>query len=130
MSRKYGYRLLRGPKENQVNKERRRYPRTTLRKPILASIGTTPVFVLDVSRGGLRVVHQSHLPPPGSVCRVDLPADGDAMTLDCAIVHTVIQQANEAAKRLFSSGLQVVEMDEFSPEHYERLVKPSPKKRK
>lgn len=113
-----------------MNKERRRYPRTTLRKPILASIGTTPVFVLDVSRGGLRVVHQAQLPAPGSVCRVDMPGEGDAISLDCAIVHTVIQHANEAAKRLFSSGLQVVEVDEFSPDNFERLVRPGSKKRK
>jgi hypothetical protein len=113
-----------------VNRERRRYPRTTLRKPILASIGTTPVFVLDVSRGGLRVAHQSQLPPPGSVCHVDLPSDGEAISLDCAIVHTVIQHANEAAKRLFSTGLQIVKVDDFPPEKYERLVRPGAKKRK
>jgi PilZ domain-containing protein len=101
-----------------------------LRKPILASIGTTPVFVLDVSRGGLRVAHQSQLPPPGSICRVDVPSEGEAIGLDCAIVHTVIQHANEAARRLFSSGLQIVEVDEFATDHYERLVRPNTKKRK
>lgn len=113
-----------------MNRERRRYPRTTLRKPILASIGTTPVFVLDVSRGGLRVAHQAQLPPPGSVCRVDVPSEGDAVGLDCAIVHTVIAHANQAARRLFSSGLQIVEADEFATEHYERMVRPNAKKRK
>jgi hypothetical protein len=115
-----------------MNRERRRYPRTTLRKPILASIGSTPVFVLDVSRGGLRVVHQAQLPPPGSVCRVDVPDDAGPISLDCAIVHTAIQHANEAARRLFSSGLQVVELDEFSNDHFERMIRPAgnTKKRK
>jgi len=88
------------------------------------------VFVLDVSRGGLRVAHQALLPPPGAVCRVDVPSEGEAIGLDCAIVHTVIQHANEAARRLFSSGLQIVEVDELATEHYERLVRPSSKKRK
>ena len=78
----------------------------------------------------MRVAHQSQLPPPGSICHVDVPTDGEPIELDCAIVHTVIQHANEAARRLFSSGLQIVEVDEFSTEHYERMVRPLPKKRK
>jgi PilZ domain-containing protein len=113
-----------------VNRERRRHPRTTLRKPILAQIGTAPVFVLDVSRGGLRVMHQAQLPPPGAICRVDVPTDGDPINLDCAIVHTVIEHATAAAKQLFSSGLQIVAGDETLVDRYEKIVRPTVKKRK
>jgi hypothetical protein len=114
-----------------VNRERRRHPRTTLRKPILAQIGTTPVFVLDVSRGGLRVVHQAKLPAPGAICRVDVPTDGDPINLDCAIVHTAIEHATAAAKQLFSSGLQIVSGDESLVDRYEKIVGPTTvKKRK
>ncbi len=113
-----------------MNRERRRYPRITLRKPILASIDTTPVFVLDASRGGLRVAHQAQLPSPGAICRVDLPSEGGPIHLNCAIVHTVTQHANAAAKRLFNSGLQIVSADDESTDRFEKILRPTARKRK
>jgi hypothetical protein len=113
-----------------VNRERRRHPRIALRKPILASIGTTAVFVLDASRGGLRVAHQSQIPAPGAVCRVNVPSEGGPIQLDCAIVHTAIEHANAAARRLFSSGLQIVSADSASTERFEKILRPSGKKKK
>jgi hypothetical protein len=103
-------------------KERRRYRRVTLRKPIRAAIGSTPVFVLDASRGGLRVAHQAHLPPPGSICRVEMKSDVGPIQVDCAIVHTVIQHAASAAKNLFYSGLQIVSADRQSEERVREIV--------
>lgn len=89
--------------------ERRRHPRVTLRQPVRASSGPVPLFVLDVSRGGLRVAHQSQLPDKDGICRVDLSAtNGTAIHLDCAIVHTSIRHANAAAEQLFHSGLRIV----------------------
>jgi hypothetical protein len=97
-------------------KERRRHPRITLRKPILASINATPVFVLDASRGGLRVAHRAQLPPPGATCRVEFPLENDQVRLDCAVVRTAIQHASEAAEALFNSGLRIVDGDAASQE--------------
>ena len=109
-------------------KERRRDRRITLRKPVLASVDTSPVFVLDVSRGGLRVAHRSQLPPPGAVCRVDLPNENGNGHLDCAIVHTVRQHAASAAESLFQSGLRIVSVDAESRDRLQKLLK-SDKKR-
>ena len=89
-------------------RERRRDRRITLRKPVLATVNAAPVFVLDVSSGGVRVAHRSQLPPPGAVCRLDVPAETGSITLDCAIVHTVSQHAASAAESLFQSGLRIV----------------------
>ncbi|HEY3056049.1 MAG TPA: PilZ domain-containing protein [Thermoanaerobaculia bacterium] len=89
-------------------KERRRHPRFTLRKPVRAKTGETPLFVLDASRGGLRVAHRSKLP---SAFRLDLPSSNGTIQLDCAIVHTSIQHANAAAESLFHSGLRIVTPD-------------------
>ena len=79
-----------------------------LRKPILATAGTTPVFILDASRGGLRIAHSKKLPNRGAICRVSVPADGGSVSVDCAIVRTVMQHANEAAEALFHSGLKII----------------------
>ena len=103
-------------------RERRRHPRVTLRKPIRASVGTTPVFVLDASRGGLRVAHQATLPSPGAVCRIDMPSEVGPIRLDCAIVHTVIQHANSAAKNLFYTGLRIVAADRQSTERIGAII--------
>lgn len=92
-------------------RERRRDRRITLRKPVLATVNAAPVFVLDVSSGGLRVAHRSQLPPPGAVCRLDVPAESGPITLDCAIVHTVSAHAARAAESLFQSGLRIVAGD-------------------
>jgi hypothetical protein len=92
-------------------RERRRDRRITLRKPVLATVDAAPVFVLDVSSGGLRVAHRSQLPPPGAVCRINVPAEAGLITLDCAIVHTVSQHAASAAESVFQSGLRIVAGD-------------------
>ncbi|HEX9161155.1 MAG TPA: PilZ domain-containing protein [Thermoanaerobaculia bacterium] len=106
-------------------RERRRDRRVTLRKPVLAAVNAAPVFVLDVSTGGLRVAHRSQLPPPGAVCSVDLPSEnGNSIRLDCAIVHTAIQQANSAAEKLFQTGLRIVTTDAIARDRaVKRLIR-------
>ena len=103
-------------------RERRRDRRVVLRKPVLASVDASPVFVLDISGGGMRVAHRSQLPPPGAVCRVDLPADGGTASLDCAIVHTVTKHAAEAAATLFQTGLRIVAVDDESRHRMQRII--------
>jgi PilZ domain-containing protein len=88
--------------------ERRRHPRTTLRTPVSATSGEVPLFVLDVSNGGLRVAHRSQLPTSGGICRVDVRSNGATIQLDCAVVHTSIRHANAAAEALFHSGLRIM----------------------
>ena len=89
-------------------KERRRHPRSTLRKPVRAKTGETPLFILDVSRSGMRIAHSSRLP---SAFRLEVPSSNGSIQLDCAIVHTSIQHANAAAESLFHSGLRIVTPD-------------------
>lgn len=90
--------------------DRRRSPRTTLRTPVRGAAGEVPLFVLDVSNGGLRVAHRSQLPSQGGLCQVEVPSSngGGPIQLDCAIVHTSIRHANAAAEALFTSGLRIM----------------------
>ena len=103
-------------------RERRRSPRVTLTKPILATVDSMPVFILDASTGGLRVVHRSQLPKGKSICRVNLPSEAGPISLDCAVVHTTIQHATAAAEELFSTGLKIVSSDEESARRLSAIV--------
>jgi PilZ domain-containing protein len=91
--------------------DRRRDPRVRLRPPVQGAAGSLPLFVLDVSRGGLRVAHRSQLPDESGICRVDVPSPQGTIHLDCAVVHTSIAHAEAAAESVFQSGLRIVNAD-------------------
>lgn len=93
-------------------KERRRHPRVRLRPPVQGTAGALPLFVLDVSNGGLRVAHKSQLPDNAGICAVDLPSPKGTIHLDCAVVHTSMEHAQAAADTVFHSGLRIVKADD------------------
>ena len=110
-------------------RERRRQPRVVLTKPVLATVDSMPVFILDASTGGLRVVHRSQLPKSGAVCRLDVPSESGPITLDCAVVHTTIQHATAAAEQLYSTGLKFVSPNDEAKRLHELIAPPAkPKK--
>jgi PilZ domain len=89
-------------------KERRRFIRVRFRNPLRAAIGDAPLFVVDASAAGIGVAHEIPLPAPGRICRVEVLSDIGPIKLDCAIVRTVKRTANDAAKAVFHSGLEVI----------------------
>jgi hypothetical protein len=93
-----------------VTNERRRYQRVKLREPLRGAVGSSRVYVLDASMGGMRVAHQGTLPPPGAYCRVELPSDMGTIKVDCEVVRTVPQPPplTQTTKPIFHSGLAVV----------------------
>jgi hypothetical protein len=72
----------------------------------------------------MRLAHKSQLPvTPGGICRVDVASGGETARLDCAIVHTAMQHANEAAASLFQTGLRFVSVDEESRSRLQKIVR-------
>lgn len=92
--------------------ERRRHVRVMCR--MRGAVGATGVMIIDLSPGGAGVLHEAALPPPGGICRLEVPSDVGPIQLDCAIVRTVKQSAVDAARQLFHSGLQVLAADRQS----------------
>jgi hypothetical protein len=97
--------------------ERRRFPRMKPPQPIRGAVGDARVYLVDGSPGGIRIVHQSPLPMPGSYCRVEINSDLGPLKLDCEMIRTVMHNA------LFHSGLAIVAADRQSTERLKILFK-------
>ena len=100
------------------DKDRRRFQRIRPSQPMRATVGTLQVYVLDASIGGVGVLHETRLPPPGDICRVELNSEVGPITLDCEVVRTVPHVPPEGVfvKPVFQSGLRVVAADHQSAE--------------
>ncbi|HYI09028.1 MAG TPA: PilZ domain-containing protein [Thermoanaerobaculia bacterium] len=107
------------PKESAVP-ERRRYCRVPCR--MRGAVGATGVMIIDLSMGGIGVVHEAALPAPGGVCRLEVPSEIGPIRLDCAIVRTVKRNAADAARALFHTGLQVLATDRQSEERLRSIA--------
>jgi PilZ domain len=94
--------------------DRRRHARVFFKSPVRGAVGGSRVLVLDISPIGLGVAHENPLPPPGGVCRVELPSDLGPIKLDCTIVRTVKRSLGDAARAIFHSGLEVLAADRQS----------------
>ena len=103
--------------------DRRRYTRVTFRVALPGAIGRTAIYVLDASTHGLGIAHEAQLPPPGDVCRVELMSEIGPIRLDCAIVHTVCENATATGRALFHTGLQVISSDHQSAARLENLAR-------
>lgn len=89
--------------------ERRRFPRVHLQDPLPATSGALPVFVLDLSVGGLRLTHQGSLGRPGDACAVRFPWEGAEVELTCRIMNTEVLRIGRAsfAGRVHQSGVAI-----------------------
>ena len=94
--------------------DRRRRTRVMFHTPVRGDAGGARIFVLDASPIGVGITHETPLPPPGGVCRVELPSELGPIRLDCAIVRTVKRNADDAARAVFHSGLEVLAADRQS----------------
>lgn len=102
---------MRMSKEREVP-DRRRFKRVFCKVP--GAVGEVGIMIVDMSQGGIGVVHVAPLPEPGEVCRVEVSSEVGPIRLDCAIVRTVKASAVNAARELFQSGLQVIATDRQS----------------
>lgn len=91
--------------------ERRRVQRVKLIEPLRGSVGSSRVFVVDVSLRGLRIAHQETLGKTGDIITLQTQWDGRSMMLKCQIVRTQIHRMAETAtsKTLYHSGVVITQ---------------------
>lgn len=89
--------------------DRRAIGRVRLLKPLNGTIGTSKVFISDMSLKGFRVVHQEPLGKPGTSCQLKFDCEGMPLRADCQVAWSQPQPApkTSTAKPLFHSGLQL-----------------------
>ena len=79
--------------------------------------------LIDASIAGIRIVHQTALPPVGSTCRVMFQSDFGPISVDCEIVHTDERPtAKFGDPPSYESGLRVLGADRQSQERLREMV--------
>src|SRR5947208_4433293 len=74
-----------------------------------ARIAAGKVFLVDLSRTGVRVAHQGAVPAIGQVCRLEFNWEGRAVVLDCKVMRNeLVKLAKSAAeKSIYHAGLHI-----------------------
>lgn len=81
-----------------------------LLEPLPGRIGAQRVFILDVSRTGMRVAHQEAIGGPGEQCTVEFEWDARRVALECTLRHSQVQRIGTAAyaRSIHHSGFTIV----------------------
>jgi hypothetical protein len=90
--------------------EQRRLQRVRLFEPLPGRIGGQRVFIVDISRQGLRVAHQESLGAHGDRHRIEFEWDGHEVSLDGTLSNTYVRRATTAssARNVYHSGFTIV----------------------
>jgi hypothetical protein len=86
-----------------------KYQRVTLARPLPARTATGKVFLVDLSRTGVRVAHQGAVPAMGQICRLEFDWEDRAVVLDCKVMRNeLVKLARSAAeKSIYHAGLHI-----------------------
>ena len=89
--------------------ERRRLQRVKLLEPLAARIAGQRVFLLDISRSGVRVAHQESLGAAGEHHPIEFEWDGHYIVFEGTLTHTRSHRVGAASygRSIFHSGFTI-----------------------
>jgi hypothetical protein len=99
-----------------VPSERRRLQRVTLLQPLPGRIGAQRIFILDLSRTGLRIAHQEAIGAPGEQRTIEFEWDCRRVALECTLRHSHVQ------RRIQHSGFTIVAPSPESEEVLREII--------
>ena len=104
--------------------ERRRLQRVKLAEPLPGNIDGQRVFIVDVSRQGLRVAHQESLGPQGERRRIDFEWDGRRISVEGTLTYTRVQRVGVAsyARSIYHSGFTIATITTPSEQTLRELI--------
>ena len=93
--------------------DRRQFGRVMPVQRIRGSVGTVPVYVVDVSLAGVRVAHQDSLPDVGGTSVLTFEWEGRTYTGPCEVRRTKLEKAARSKfdKALYHTGLYLMRTD-------------------
>lgn len=107
--------------------DRRQFGRVTPVQRIRGSVGTVPVYVLDVSLAGVRVAHQEALPEVGGTSVLTFEWEGRTYSGPCEVRRTKLEKParSKFEKALYHSGLFLMRTDAESHHLLREIVQTS-----
>lgn len=86
-----------------------KYQRVALARPLPARIASDKVFLVDLSRSGVRVAHQGAVPAIGQVCRLEFTWENRTVVLDCKVMRNELVKLAKTAgeKSIYHAGLHI-----------------------
>ena len=89
--------------------ERRRLQRVKLLEPLAGKVAGQRVFILDISRSGVRVAHQESLGAQGERYPIEFEWDGRYIVFDATLTHTRAHRVGAAsyARSVYHSGFTI-----------------------
>ncbi len=101
------------------SRERRHLQRIRLIEPLAGKIDGRRVFLLDVSRSGVRVAHQNSLGTPGELRLVEFEWDGRPAAIHCRLTHSHVHRGD---RPVYHSGLTIVAAGPRSTEVLREMI--------
>jgi hypothetical protein len=104
--------------------ERRRLQRVKLIEPVPGNIDGQRIFIVDVSRHGLRIAHQETLGPQGQRRRIEFEWDGNRVAVEGTLTHTRVQRVGVAsyARSIYYSGFTIATISTRSEEVLREMI--------
>ena len=107
-----------------ASSERRRLQRVRLLEPLPGRIHSHRVFILDVSRTGIRVAHQESVGAHGDRALIEFEWDGRRASLECRLMRSELQRVGSAAysRTIYHSGFAIVAASADSAELLREMI--------
>ena len=103
--------------------DRRHARRICLEPPVAGDLSHTPVSVVDLSTSGARIQHDAPLVfQPGKRFMLHFRCDGEQFHLRCTVARSRLDIHSSAARKVYTSGVRFVEMDEETEERLWGLI--------
>jgi hypothetical protein len=104
--------------------ERRRLQRVKLLEPLAARIEGQRVFILDLSRQGLRVAHSESFGLHGEIHNIEFEWDGHHVALEATLRHSRKQRVGSGAyaRSVYHSGFIIIRMTPRSEQALRAMI--------
>jgi len=91
-------------------RERRKYERVKLFRPVRARVGKAWVFVNEMGVSGFSIAHQGTVPVVGKTFEIEIDWEGRLLHFECEVIHNDLQKLakTKLEKSIYVAGAHIV----------------------